>query len=322
MSMYDELVQIVEAIDVSDWAVADIEVRGSNPHKWLQNPGAGDTTPVLFKPVTVHVDHVQGEDWAEVASYALATQLGVPAAEALLAIRDGQRGSLSRDIKIPKSEMGSGGVLISEIDSEYQGPDAEGKMPKNRVGHNLKNIKQVLDPCGPPPGFGQPGFSGFDVFAGYLVMDAWIANTDRHDENWAVHQMQDRSRLLAPSFDHGSALGFSLQDDDRLRRLDSLNDVERWARRGHAYRFENGAKLSLVEHALLALEMCQPEVREYWKMRLADVSLPRCREVIAAIATMSDPALRFAMEILDINRRRLLDVNRRQGVESEPSIQA
>lgn len=307
--MYDDLVQIVEAIDVSQWPVADIEVRGSNPHKWLQNPTALDTKPMLFKPVTIHTDHVQGEDWAEVASYALAIELGVPAAKAVLATRDGQRGSLSCDIKIPKSSMGSGGVLISEIDPNYQGPDAAGKMPKNRVGHNLKNIKQVLDLCAPPPGFSPTGFSGFDVFAGYLVLDAWIANTDRHDENWAVHQMHDRSRMLAPSFDHGSALGFSLQDDDRLRRLESPTAVERWARRGHAYRFENGAKLSLVDHALGALQMCEPGVREYWQRRLADVSLPDSREVLATIASMSDPALRFAMEILDINRRRLLDAN-------------
>ena len=25
-----------------------------------------------------------------------------------------------------------------------------------------------------------------DVFVGYLMFDAWIANTDRHHENWAL----------------------------------------------------------------------------------------------------------------------------------------
>ena len=52
------------------------------------------------------------------------------------------------------------------------------------------------------------------MFAGFLVFDAWIANTDRHAENWAVLTCKRNGRrTLAASFDHGSALASGSQDE-------------------------------------------------------------------------------------------------------------
>lgn len=47
--------------------------------------------------------------------------------------------------------------------------------------------------------------SALDVFAGYVLLDAWIANQDRHHENWGALRM-GTALYLAPSFDHGAAL--------------------------------------------------------------------------------------------------------------------
>ena len=40
--------------------------------------------------------------------------------------------------------------------------------------------------------------SALDVFVGYLLLDAWIGNTDRHHENWGfvlVGEANERGRL-------------------------------------------------------------------------------------------------------------------------------
>ena len=64
------------------------------------------------------------------------------------------------------------------------------------------------------------GLSAWEVFVGYLVLDALIGNTDRHEENWAVI-VSESGRYLAPTFDHASSLGFLLSDPQRLERMSS-----------------------------------------------------------------------------------------------------
>lgn len=39
----------------------------------------------------------------------------------------------------------------------------------------------------------------FDVFTGYLLLDAWIANTDRHPHNWGVLRTPSKSLALDPA---------------------------------------------------------------------------------------------------------------------------
>jgi hypothetical protein len=64
--------------------------------------------------------------------------------------------------------------------------------------------------------------TAFDVFAGYVVLDAWVANRDRHDNNWAVLRpitlSADPLRLCG-SYDHASSLGFNVTDEERSVRL-------------------------------------------------------------------------------------------------------
>ena len=55
--------------------------------------------------------------------------------------------------------------------------------------------------------------SAFDVWAGHLMLDNAIANTDSHHENWGVpvSQVSDVASLAA-SFDHGSSLAFNVDE--------------------------------------------------------------------------------------------------------------
>jgi hypothetical protein len=70
-----------------------------------------------------------------------------------------------------------GNQLLSTLHVGYQ------VNTKGRVeGYDLTSIARVLEPY---VGWQAP-FGAFDCFAGLLVLDALIANTDRHHENWGV----------------------------------------------------------------------------------------------------------------------------------------
>jgi hypothetical protein len=56
------------------------------------------------------------------------------------------------------------------------------------------------------------------VFIGYLLLDAWIGNSDRHHENWGCIEL-DKKLYLAPTYDHASSLCRNESDRKREARL-------------------------------------------------------------------------------------------------------
>ena len=65
-------------------------------------------------------------------------------------------------------------------------------------------------------------FNRAGCFVGYVMLDAWIANQDRHHENWAAIALPEEKALrLAPTFDHGASLARNISDAERKERLES-----------------------------------------------------------------------------------------------------
>jgi hypothetical protein len=298
----------INQVDASSWRVRDEEPAGDDEKVWLTAPDGRDW---LFKPVTEHkrLGFVQGEDWSEKVSSEMAALLGVPCAKVELAVRRGRQGSISLDLTPPGWQLQPGSVLLTGTAQDYIPGD------RTRRGHSLVNIERALEGFDPPPGASVPnGFSAFDVFAGFLVLDAWIANRDRHDENWAVllpPPDDSTPGRLAGSYDHATSLGFNLQDAERDRRLQG-GTVEAWAKRGDAYRFEwpEGRKQdlpTLVDFAATGTSMRQPAVRAYWASQLAAVEGQAVADLVARVPGMSQLACRFVLELTSINRERLLN---------------
>jgi len=53
------------------------------------------------------------------------------------------------------------------------------------------------------------------IFVGYIMLDAWVANQDRHHQNWGAIRVPDQAMMfLAPTFDHGASLARNLSDED------------------------------------------------------------------------------------------------------------
>ena len=284
-------------VDVSDWEVRFPEPGGSDANVWLHDPETDEYA--LFKPVIAKAGRRQGEDWAEKAVEQIAGLVGVPSARIRMASRRGQSGLLSYDLAPMGYELQTGAVLIGEIDDRLV-PRA-----KERLGHNLDNIRSVLSPL---TAVGMPeGFTGYDQFCGYLMLDGLVANRDRHEENWAVLRDPAGNVTLAPSYDHGNSLGFNLEDEFRLRELDRDRELVKWASRGFADRFESSRNVTLVDFARLALAEATPGTANYWLSHLARVTAADWETVVASTPAMSAACRTFCVRLLNTNQRRLLD---------------
>jgi hypothetical protein len=291
---------VYPVIDASSWEVESVEPGGQDPGTWVVDEVG---TKWLFKPAVVRGDRRQGEDWAEKIAAELAQLIRLPAAIVEIAVRNSAAGCLSRDLKPGDGwQMHTGAVLISEVDPRLT------VRSKDRLGHNLDNIARVLGSVAAPLGWRSlpSKLAAFDVFCGFLMFDAWIANLDRHEENWSVLQAPDGSRHLAPSYDHGNSLGFNLLDSKRARIMRGSPPLSQWAAKATAGRFENGKTVSLVDHTANALTMAQEGTGQFWRDRIGSVASRDLEAIVAAVPEMSQHARTFLLRLLDINRERLL----------------
>jgi hypothetical protein len=292
-------------VDVSEWTFRGVETQGRQAHDWLSHESRERTW--LFKPLRPQRNRPLGEHVTERLVSELARVMGIASARVDLADRDGVPGCIVEDVRWPNGELQHGRVLLSAVVGDYDPDD-----PEHR-GYNVANIRLALEPFAAPPASPTPeGFAAFDVFTGYLILDALIANRDRHDRNWAVLLRppgEPGKHALCGSFDHASSLGFNLSDEERRRRMTN-GTVANWTRHGLARQFERRRgqrNQSLVDLARSASELCGPEVRKYWLDAVLSVQSDVVGSILARAPGLSDPTRSFTREVIMINRDRLLD---------------
>ena len=177
-----------------------------------------------------------------------------------------------------------GNQLLLAVDPQY--PRAQRFKVRH---HTVEAVTEIVAQLAPPPDQWMQNVpagaeSALDVFAGFVMLDAWIANQDRHHE--------DSER------------------EDRLTSKNRNRSIAAFVERGRSAFYASPADTRPLElhEAFRAFAQRTVGAAGAWLHRLQTVK----REEISAILEkvpanrMSETCKRFTVELLLANQRRLL----------------
>jgi hypothetical protein len=288
----------------------NLEGLGRKIKFWLTR----DNKPYLFKVE----GRGTGEDWAEKVVCELARELGLPHAEYDLAEWDSPNGKIpgviTDKLQSPSQRLEMGNQLLFKIDPDYPAGKKYG-VRKHTVGAVIEVLKNLKEPA--PEWMKrapQAIQTALDVFVGYIMLDAWVANQDRHHENWGAIQEEDFWRL-APTFDHGAALARNETDESREKKLKTKD------KNGNVYAFASRARSAMFEKetdhkTLLAMRVFEifainsPSAAQAWLEQLSKVRPEKIRGLLEMVPAhrMTRTTRDFTFELLKNNQQRLLEV--------------
>ena len=216
-----EIYPIISVSEDAYWRSHD-EPMGSKSKFWIESSDYGRCLVKLARFNT-------GEDWAEKVAAELADLLGLPHARYELAETwDRRLGVVSRNFVPERGTLIHGNEVLTPLIPNYPTYETYGATQ-----HTISVVLSAIENSGVslPPAFSPPDGieTATDLFVGYLLLDAWIGNGDRHHENWGFIRCgsgQDEVLYLAPTYDHASCLGRELLDEKR-----QVKSVEAYARK-------------------------------------------------------------------------------------------
>jgi hypothetical protein len=292
----------------SDKAEA-LEPLGSKRKFWFTGP---DGRRMLFKAE----DRGTGEDWAERIACELCGLLGLPHVYYDLATEsEGERpGVVCENCAPSPTSLVLGNQLLLKHDPEYPALKSKYKVRQ----HTIEAVAEVMTSLRPPPppwAKGRPGeiTSAMDVFIGYVMLDAWIANQDRHHENWGALRIADVEHL-APTFDHGASMARNLTDEERKDRLttrDRGRAVGSFVRRATSAFYagpKEGKPMTTVQ-AWASFSHFSPGASTIWLQQLRRIGEDRVQGLLEEVPPnrLSKIGRDFTLRLLVENRLRLLN---------------
>jgi len=285
------------------------EPVGSKPKVWLDND------VLLFKGEV----RGTGADWAEVVAARLCRLLGLPHVDyelAKMATGDTvlQRGVICANMAPGDKELVLGNQLLLDIDKTYPSRQ-RWKVRQHTVDAVCHALEVPLRPAAEwttdSPEF---VFDALGFFIGYVMLDAWIANQDRHHENWGLIWDPAVGELrLAPTFDHGAGMACILTDEKRQRHLttrDRNDTVEAFCARAKSGFYADAADRSTLTalEAFLRFSAKAPVEAKPWVERLRAVTADTVWGILEEVPDdlMTSVCRDFTWRLLTINRERIL----------------
>ena len=204
-----------------------------------------------------------------------------------------------------------GNELLAEVHSTY--PDQQRYRAQD---HTLGRIYSLLssEEILLPLNWQSPSENienAVDVFIGYLLLDVWIANQDRHHENWGI--IHDNGIYLAPTYDHAASMGQNERDGKReelLTTKDQGRSISRYVLKARSaiYLSKSEKKPLLTIDVFQEFAKKRPKSANLWLQRLNDISLDQCQNIFNRVPSteISEITIKFAMKLLELNKERLL----------------
>lgn len=276
------------------------EPMGTKRKYWVDQVHESEVVEWLFKVPREGT----GEHWAEKVAYELAALINLPAARVELAtlFLEGRkvRGSASCSFTPPNVTLFHGNELLDRVVPDYDKEKRYGQLE-----HRIDAIFDAIALQNLASAPGAEDLSAVQCFVGYIVFDAWIANVDRHHENWGM--LADSIDRIAPTFDHASSLGRLLPDEKRTKILNGevyrLNLEQFLTRRkAHGAIFPRQGNQGVPPWKLVSdlKQMGHANDVLWWLDRIDMISDTQLGTIFSAFPSgwLSDPAIRFATEIL------------------------
>lgn len=270
-----------------------IEQLGSKPKFWFRIPD--EKQPWLFKFARERT----GEHWAEKIAAEVAALLRLPAAHVELAEFAGKRGSASRSFvrRHDGFDLVHGDELLAGHVTGY-----DRAKTFRQSDHSINNIVKAITAV-----FGEPAMRDEQLtrFAGLIVLDAIIGNTDRHHQNWGILRRTVApgkvENELAPSFDHASSLGRNIPAAERDRRL-AQHTVLNYVRKGRGGIYWSAGDAKGANPLDLAIDATKawPNHFRPWMSRLQNLSDPDFRAIVDRIPPgwMDNSEKEFCVQLL------------------------
>ena len=291
----------------------DVETLGTKPKFWWFNR---QRKRLLFKAE----DRGTGEDWAEKISCHLCELLDLAHVHYELAHEyangEPQRpGVICENLAIAPLSLLLGNQLLVKRDDSY--PLDERAKYKVRL-HTVEAIVSVLKELEPPRGWKASGDirSALDVFVGYIMLDCWIANQDRHHGNWGAVLDEQGKLSLSPTFDHGAALARLLTDNEREERLTSRDRNRSMAvyvtkAKSACYSEVTSDKTLGTLECFEAFASYASQAAKAWIRRLQAIDASEVQEIVERVPStrISDIARQFTIELLNENKKRILQMD-------------
>ena len=242
-------------------------------------------------------------DWSEKVVYEIARLINIPTAQCELA--SGYFDDPTEPIEsiisincIPANNTGvvTGENLLIRNINGYRSDDLSQYTVENVL--NALELSEVKLPSNwqqPIPGID----TGAKLFVGYLMMDAWVINRDRHYRNWGVMAVGNQIELI-PSYDHGLSLGST----ERINLA-----PERYADRYKSPFQGNHQQLSTFNAFKRAAHLYPAAVR-IWQEQLAQISITQISDIFERIpdSRITPTAAKFAIELLLYNQQQIVNL--------------
>jgi len=288
------------------------ENLGTKPKFWYRQP---EGYSYLFKEARSGT----GEDWSEKIACELCKLLGLPHAHYDLALWKDKNGIVTRNCCIANGTLIHGNEILHSLVENYpKGSDSDQKVFYRVSQHTLNRVLGIVEVgfIKSPLGWETPSeiSSAIEVFVGYLMLDAWIGNTDRHHENWAIISYESEL-YLAPTFDHASSLGRNENDKRRQERMitkDKNYSVKAYVEKSDSafYNEESNQKPMKTLEVFRKAAIRYPKAAKTWLSQLEHISVDEVNDLFRRIPPerISSIASEFALKMLEINKRRLMEL--------------
>jgi len=292
----------IETITARD----EIEQLGTKEKFWFYDK---DNIKKLFKigrPGT-------GEDWAEKVAYELAELLELPCAIYEFAKWGEKQGTVSTSFVNNGVRLVHGNELLVAFHNEEYPKSTKYHLTDYKLSIVLKLIEVQISwfelPIEPNRLIQYP----IDLFVGYLIFDCWIANQDRHHENWGI--LLGEEVYFAHTYDHAAGLGCKVSSDEAKERLETNDmnyDVKKFVTRAKSPFYSDENKQLKTIEVVEVLAHRYPVTVSYWINMIEKISIDKIESIFGKVpeSFITNNSKKFAQQILHENKVRLIKIRK------------